>query len=258
MISDIKNISIERNFIIHKINELTANLENIEKNIHKNNDKNFYGKSQINFENVIYKNNPNHSENIVVSSLDIEQPESLQTIHNSHNDITFINIFEGVVANSIDEVTTIILFYKDNKKLTSLLYKMSFQLTETDITNTQNFIDFLNTYKKSQNNIIKIILDDIKKSINGNLLNLLNLPLVINVIINILNINLPNFKYKYRINSTFIELFIILFIHVLINTKILLIEESDFINIEKLLSSSILLLHNTIKIPKKKCFPCIC
>jgi hypothetical protein len=232
----------------------------------------------------------------VESPINIIEPE-LNTTNNPMQNLTFINIFEEPIANSCNELISIVSFFKDSVKLENLLNKLSLHIEDKNIQCVLDMVDFLSTATETTKTTtetetatkattatatatattttttttatatatatkhdgispIRNIIDQIKNNLENSQLNLHDVPLVINIIANILNQFLP--KTKIKVNAILIGAVIKLFVCVLIDLRILHTTENYFTNYNKLIDSCIVLLFTKIQVPntKQKIFYC--
>lgn len=246
--------SLDKSNILEKIDELSKNLEDIELSVNK------ISKIKI----ILSENNTkiiNCSVDIPIESpITIMEPRfktsnniihDIPIIFNNDNNSTFINIFEGVIATSFNEVSLVLLFLEDNIKFENLLNKLSLQLNNEKIKSLKDTFDFLSTTKKcNQISPIKNIIFEVKNILENNKLNLHDVPLLVNIIASSLNSNLQNLQIKTKVDVFLFSLIIKLLIHILIDLQIIFVNEIDVTNIYKAINSSISLLSTVIHIPR--------
>lgn len=245
--------SLDKANILQKIDELSKNLEEIEQSVKE------ISKIKI----ILSENNKEivgcSGDTLIESPITIMEPRfkssnniihDIPIIFNDEN-LTFVNIFEGVIATSFDEVTLVVLFLKDNTKLKNLLNKLSLQLDNNKIKYVKDIFDFLSMTKNcNQISPIKNIIFEVKNILENNKLNLHDVPLLVNIIASALNSNLQDLQIKTKLDVFLICLIIKLLIHILIDLQILCVNEIEFININKAINSSISLLSTVIHIPR--------
>ena len=206
-----KSLSIDENNIITEINELTKNLEEIEKSI-----KEIKGGKYI---------------------------ENITDIENNSNII--FNVFEGINSNSKNELFQILNYLNNNTKVEFIINKFAIRLDNYNQQKLEDILKFLSidNIKYDNSPPIKIIIDKIKNIFIDGKIDIYDIPAIINTITSVLNI-FSNFIIKVDIQL--LSLIIKIIIHMLIELKIISTNEIEESNVNKLIDSSILLLNTTI------------
>lgn len=254
MLTNNSDLPIDKLNILEKIDQLSKNLEGIENSF-----------------NEISKNKSENINEIINISVPFTHSQ-IDIVENNPNNIdcsknlTFVNVFEGVTASSIDEQMAIILFIKDNIKFNNLLNKLSLELQDEKIDFIKEAFEILSFTMKNSNEIspMKNIIHKIKNILNNNNLYLHDIPLLINSIAEILNFNLSDLKNKIKtkikIDIFLINLLIKLIIHVLIELQIISTGQIQILIIDSSINSSLALLSTVINVPnlrKSSLFCCI-
>jgi hypothetical protein len=169
---------------------------------------------------------------------------------NIYDNVTVVNIFDGVKANSHDEITDIITFFNDNSQITNLLNKINIHINNKEIKYIQIFMDYLISTQNNDISPIKNIINSMLNLLDDGKLNLYDVPKLINIIISIINSNLPIIKLK--INTQLVSFIIKILIHLFLQLSIIHIDNKDSLCFDKLIDSSLSLLQSNIKIPKSK------
>lgn len=245
------NDIIENTNIIVQINNLTTNLEYIEQSIKQSSEKQYTTNVQdTQIVNVFDSINATANEITIY-------PILTNSVFDSSTGITMINLADHP-NRIITEIDLILLFLKDKIKIISLLDKLNYIVDNKILRNFNNILDFLATNNVKYDNYppVKNIIDGIKQIFIDGQLNSYDIPTLINIITNLLNVNLTN--VKLYIDTYTICIIIKVLIHVLLTEKIIIITKDDESTINKMIDSSISLLDTTIQISNIKCscLPC--
>jgi len=238
----------------NKIEKLTKNLE-IEHSVKKNSDdsvpKNIIGITN-NFDNIVVES----PINIIDSRLKNVNNE-IQNIPTffCNNNVTFIDIFEGVTAGPIDDAMSVVLFLKDNTKLENLFDELSLQIDNKNMEYIKNVFDFLSVAQNHNKNYpIYDIVSKTKDILENGKVNLHDIPLLVNIIADKIEQSLSFFKTKIKLNAFLIGLIIKLLIYTLVILRIISTSEIKLINFNKTIDSSIALLFKKFRISTTRSF----
>jgi hypothetical protein len=182
-----------------------------------------------------------------------EQIKNSQTICVSNENLSMVNLVPEK-PNRFDELNLILFFLKSNDKINNLLKKMSVSLDSKTRLEINRIIDYISTnnVKFSDEPPIKIIIGEIKKVFEDGKLDLYDIPEIINIVTQVLNINFSDIKAKSKanLNPNTLGIFIKIIIHSLIELNILKVNQEEYVNINKLIDSSIALLNTSLIISK--------
>jgi hypothetical protein len=230
--------------VLLEIDQLTKNLENIEQLV-----------KQIPSDKISSDKIP--SDKIFNQANNTDSPSTI-TLPKFKNDenLTFVNIFDGVTATSFQEITTILEFFASDTKLTDLINKLSLSLDENKIKYIREIITFLSTSQAPNHfSPMKNIILEIHNILNDGKLNLHDVPLFINLIADIFNSSLIKFQNKTKPDIFIICSAIKILVHAMIDLQIIQLNNNDTNSVNKAIDSSILLLCTIINLPRdlKKC-----
>jgi len=183
-----------------------------------------------------------------------ENKEEEKTDNNTNNsvDVNMVNIAEtNLMAKSDLEI--ILYFLQNDVKLKELISKLNIELDDHSDKKLNAIINFLskNNVKFDNNPPIKKIIDEIKVVFADGKMDLQDIPNLISIITNILNLNMNSIKFSIDTNT--ISILIKLLINVLIIEKVIKVNDIEQQMINRLIDSSLLLLNTTIAISKVKC-----
>jgi len=183
-----------------------------------------------------------------------ENKEEEKTDNNTNNsvDVNMVNIAEtNLMAKSDLEI--ILYFLQNDVKLKELISKLNIDLDDQSEKKLNGIINFLskNNVKFDNNPPIKKIIDEIKVVFADGKMDLQDIPNLISIITNILNLNMNSIKFSIDTNT--ISILIKLLINVLIIEKVIKVNDIEQQMINRLIDSSLLLLNTTIAISKVKC-----
>jgi hypothetical protein len=183
-----------------------------------------------------------------------ENKEEEKTDNNTNNsvDVNMVNIAEtNLMAKSDLEI--ILYFLQNDVKLKELISKLNIELDDHSDKKLNGIINFLskNNVKFDNNPPIKKIIDEIKVVFADGKMDLQDIPNLISIITNILNLNMNSIKFSIDTNT--ISILIKLLINVLIIEKVIKVNDIEQQMINRLIDSSLLLLNTTIAISKVKC-----
>jgi len=242
-----ETISIDKIDIIAEIDELSNNLEQIEKSVKEISEK----KCEV-VENIIVDlTNIDCVIQTVISDPEISVIQQSTDVENNTTD-NCNNVLE-VVSSPMNELFLVLNFLNNNTKVENLMVKLSISLDTISQKTLEHVLTFLSTNNAKFENLppIKNIVDEIKNVARDGMLDIYDIPSLINIITNVMNLNISNLKIK--ISGNLIAVVIKLIVHILIELQIIHINEQESKNITKLIDSSILLLNATISITNGKC-----
>jgi hypothetical protein len=198
------------------------------------------------------------TENVVQpvesESKETENKEEEKSDNNTNNsvDVNMVNIAEtNLMAKSDLEI--ILYFLQNDVKLKELISKLNIDLDDQCEKKLNGIINFLskNNVKFDNNPPIKKIIDEIKIVFADGKMDLQDIPNLISIITNILNLNMNSIKFSIDTNT--ISILIKLLINILIIEKVIKVNDIEQQMINRLIDSSLLLLNTTIARNKVKC-----
>jgi len=192
----------------------------------------------------------------------------MDTITNSENNFdsvvtiasteTQVNIFEGATAEPMNDLFMVLGFFNNSNKLNKLLNKLSVNLDPSKQIIFFQVIKMLTESNTKLNNIpeIKNIIEQIKLVFSDGKLDMEDVPELVNIITNLLNINFSKLKISldFEVASTVIKVLI----HVLLELKIIVVQDQTTQSLNRMIDSSIRLLNTAIRV-KTNCglFSCL-
>lgn len=207
---------------------------------------------------------------IVIESIDVitneipKSPELIAKIEDETVGATMVDITVNIdktentnktenTDKTLSELDLVLNILNSDTDITSLLNKFNYQLDKNTLLKLNKILNFLSQNNTKFNNLppVQNVIDGIKEVFADGKLDLSDIPTLITLITNILNLNLSNLKVN--INIDVISVVIKLIIHILIMQKIINISETEEATIDKLIDSSIKLLNTTILISNVKC-----
>jgi hypothetical protein len=179
------------------------------------------------------------------------------TVTDNTAGFTMIDLTENANKPPISELDLVLYILKSDTDIKLLLNKLNYHLDNNTLQKLNHILIYFSQKNVKFNNSppIKNIIDSIKEVFADGKLDLSDIPTLITVTNNILNVNLSTLKFKIDVNI--ISIVIKLVIHILIIQQVIKINEMDVPTINKLIDSSMMLLNTTITISniKCKCFP---
>jgi len=183
-----------------------------------------------------------------------KEEEEKKSDNNTDNCVN-VNIDNIVEINLMvkSDLDIILYFLQNDVKLKELISKLNIDLDKQTEKKINEMINFLskNNVKFDNNPPIKKIIDEIKIVFADGKMDLQDIPNLISIITNILNLNVSSIKFSIDTNT--ISIFIKLLINALIIEKVIKVNDIEQQMINRLIDSSLLLLNTTIAISKVKC-----
>ena len=183
-----------------------------------------------------------NSEEPVVADI-VEPIQSVDTVLNE------VILTEITKPNSSELILNVL---KDASQIDSMLDNLNCNLDNNSRQKIDNILNFLCKNDKVKKSPINQIIVQLQEVFEDGKLDLLEIPILINLVVTLLNTNLSNVNFTVTIND--VSVIIKILIQVLIMEKVIKISSPvEELKINRLIDSSVLLLNTTMKLPTIKC-----
>jgi hypothetical protein len=251
-----ETVSLDKVNVEEKINELTNNLEQIEKSVNeiaetKDAVAEVVAPVVEAVAPVVEAVAPVVEAVVPVAEVVVPVVEAVAPV--VENTVNVVTEVLGETVPPLNELSLIVGFINEDGKLPNLMDKLSIRPDAKTQKSIDTVFKFLSTANVKFDNSppIKNIVDEIKKLFSAGKLNLYDIPSLINIVVDVLNLNLSGLKIQ--VDTNLVGLVIKLIIHILISLEIIHTGEAETASIDRLIDSSIALLNTSIAISKAKC-----